>query len=84
MIVLNTKMIEFQKRRCGYRKCNEKGGIEMQNLEEAKKWINERLIYIAQNCDLNDKDNKRAYNSLKTALECVETAMKQERKDKRC
>lgn len=47
----------------------------MENIEKLKdceNWINERLEYIAENCDLNDKDNKRAFESLKIALECVE------------
>ncbi|MCI8396850.1 MAG: hypothetical protein HFJ52_04170 [Clostridia bacterium] len=44
----------------------------MQNLEDTKKWIEERIQYILEGCDLNDEDNKRAYDSLKTALKCVE------------
>ena len=45
---------------------------KIENLKDCKDWINERLQYIAENCDLNDKDNKRAFESLKMALECVE------------
>lgn len=47
-------------------------------MEEALKWIEERLVYIAENCDLSDEDNKRAYESLKCAKECV---LKQESED---
>lgn len=49
----------------------------MGNIQDAKKWINERLTYITQNCDLNESKNKRAYNSLKTALECIEKVEKE-------
>lgn len=48
----------------------------MQNLEDTKNWIIEKISYILANCDLKDEDNKRAYDSLKTALECVETVIK--------
>lgn len=44
----------------------------MENLQDTKNWIDERLLYITQNCDLQDVDNKRAVESLKTALKCVE------------
>ena len=43
----------------------------MGDLQDAKKWINERLNYIGANCDLTDKENKRAFDSLETALNCV-------------
>lgn len=48
----------------------------MKNIKDTKKWINERLSYIAQNCDLKETENKRAYDSLKTALKCVEKVEK--------
>lgn len=48
----------------------------IENLKDCKNWIKERLAYIAENCDLNDKDNKRAFESLKIALECLETVKK--------
>jgi len=41
-------------------------------MEDTKKWIEERILYIVEKCDLNDADNKRAFDSLKIALECVE------------
>jgi hypothetical protein len=44
----------------------------VENLQDTKNWIDERLLYIAQNCNLQDADNKRAVESLKTALKCVE------------
>lgn len=44
----------------------------MGDIQDTKKWINERLIYIAQNCDLNESENKRALASLQTALKCIE------------
>lgn len=47
-------------------------------LEEAKEWINERILYIAENCDLNDSDNKKAYNSLKTTLNYIENSISKE------
>lgn len=43
----------------------------MENLQDTKKWINERLNYIGTNCDLAEKENKRAFDSLETALNCV-------------
>lgn len=49
----------------------------MGNIEDTKKWINERLTYIAQNCDVKEADNKRALESLKTALKCVEKVEKE-------
>lgn len=51
----------------------------MENLQDTKNWINERLVYIAQNCDLQDADNKRATESLKTALKCVEKVENEEK-----
>lgn len=44
----------------------------VEKLKDCKNWINERLGFVAENCDLNDKDNKRAFESLKIALECIE------------
>lgn len=49
----------------------------MENIQDTKNWINERLTYIAQNCDLQVADNKRALESLKTALKCVEKVEKE-------
>ena len=43
----------------------------MGNLQDTKKWINERLTYIGANCDLTEEENKRAFDSLETALNCV-------------
>lgn len=48
-------------------------------LEEAKKWIKERILYIAENCDLNDSDNKKAYNSLKITLNYIENSISKEK-----
>ncbi len=45
---------------------------KIEKLKDCKLWINERLQYIAENCDLNNKDNKRAFENLKIALKCVE------------
>ena len=45
---------------------------EKEQIQDAKKWIEERMTYILQNCDLKEKDNKRAYNSLNIALKCLE------------
>ena len=47
-------------------------------LEKVKKWIQERIVYIAENCDLNDSDNKRAYDNLKTALNYIENSISKE------
>lgn len=44
----------------------------MQEIEDAKKWLKERIVYIKINCDLNELDNKRAYNSLNIALKYLE------------
>lgn len=54
----------------------------MENIEDTKKWINERLTYISQNCNLQDADNKRALESLKTALKCVEKVENEEKTNK--
>lgn len=43
----------------------------IEKLKDCKNWIEERLSYIATNCDLEDTDNKRAFENLKVALECV-------------
>lgn len=51
----------------------------MGDIQDTKNWINERLIYIIQNCDLQDIDNKRAFESLKTALKCVEKVENEEK-----
>lgn len=51
----------------------------MGDIQDTKKWINERLVYIAQNCDLQDADNKRAAESLKTALKCIEKVENEEK-----
>lgn len=50
---------------------------KLENIQDTKNWINERLTYIAQNCDLQVADNKRALESLKTALKCVEKVEKE-------
>lgn len=51
--------------------------------EEAIKWVNERLIYISQNCDLDDTENKRAYDSLETVLSMLkEKDVEMEKKNK--
>ena len=42
------------------------------NIQETKKWINERLAYIKEKCDLNEIENKRAFMSLQTSLKCIE------------
>lgn len=52
----------------------------MENLQDTKNWINERLVFIAQNGDLQDADTKRANESLETALNCV---IKVENKEKK-
>lgn len=46
--------------------------MNKEKIKDAKKWLQERLSYIAENCDLNIADNKRAYNSLKASIECIE------------
>lgn len=51
----------------------------MENLQDTKNWINERLVFIAQNGDLQDADTKRANESLKTALKCVEKVENEEK-----
>ena len=51
-------------------------------LEKVKKWIQERIVYIAENCDLNDSDNKRAYDNLKTALNYIENSIPKVRIEK--
>ena len=43
-----------------------------EKIDEAKKWIKERLAFISTECDLNDKDFKIAYDSLTTALICMD------------
>lgn len=53
----------------------------MGDLQDAKKWINERLNYIGANCDMTDKENKRAFDSLETALNCVIKVGNQEEKE---
>lgn len=50
----------------------------MENLQDTKKWINERLNYIGANCDLAEKENKRAFDCLETALNCVIKVEKEE------
>lgn len=47
-------------------------------LEEATKWIKERIVYIAENCDLTDLDNKKAYDSLKTVLNYIDNSISKE------
>ncbi len=44
----------------------------MENLQDTKNWINERLVFIAQYGNLEDADTKRADKSLRIALKCVE------------
>ena len=34
------------------------------NNETDLKWVEDRLVFIAQNCDLKDEDNKKAYDVL--------------------
>lgn len=53
----------------------------MGDLQDAKKWINERLNYIGANCDMTDKENKRAFDSLETALNCVIKVENEEEKE---
>ena len=53
----------------------------MGDLQDAKKWINERLNYIGANCDMTDKENKRAFDSLETALNCVIKVENEEKKE---
>ena len=55
----------------------------MGDLQDAKKWINERLNYIGANCDMTDKENKRAFDSLETALNCVIKVENEEEKEMR-
>lgn len=50
----------------------------MEKFKDCKDWIKERLQFIVENCDLNDKDNKRALENLKIALECIEKTEVQE------
>lgn len=52
----------------------------MGDLQDTKKWINERLNYIGANCDMTDKENKRAFDSLETALNCVIKVENEEQK----
>lgn len=40
-------------------------------IEKAKKWIEERILFINQYCDLKDTDSKEALDSLQTALICI-------------
>lgn len=53
----------------------------MGDLQDAKKWINERLNYIGANCDMTNKKNKRAFDSLETALNCVIKVENEEEKE---
>ncbi len=53
----------------------------MGDLQDAKKWINESLNYIGANCDMTDKENKRAFDSLETALNCVIKVENEEEKE---
>lgn len=46
-----------------------------EELEEAIEWIKERLAYIAENCDLQDADNKKVYNNFKTVLNYIDNSI---------
>lgn len=48
---------------------------DKENVEKCLKWIEERLDYIVQNLseeELKEEDNKRAFESLKFAKNCIE------------
>lgn len=51
----------------------------MENLQDTKNWINERLVFIAQYGNLEDADTKRADKSLRIALKCVEKVENEEK-----
>ncbi len=51
--------------------------LSKKEIEKAIIWVKERLEYIAQNCDLKDKDNKRALDNLKVINICLQENNKQ-------
>lgn len=34
------------------------------NNEKALEWVSDRIVFILANCDLEDEDNKKAYDVL--------------------
>lgn len=42
------------------------------NKEKALKWVQDRLVFIAENCNLKDEDNKKAYDVLTYIKETLE------------
>ena len=48
-----------------------------EEIEEALKWVKERIKYITQNCDLQDEDYKRTLYVLKNINICLQEVIKQ-------
>jgi len=49
--------------------------VDNKELKEAIEWIKGRIVYIVENCDLTDLDNKKAHNSLETVLNYIENSI---------
>ena len=46
--------------------------LNKEEIEKALTWVEERIIYIIQNCDLKDGDNKRALDNFKIINMCLQ------------
>ena len=51
--------------------------MNKEKIEEALKWVKERIEYITQNCDLQEEDNKKALYILKNINICLQEVKKQ-------